>query len=443
MRGLALAQRGADRGVVLVDRRHQRAAAVVDYPIGLPLEVERRVRQAAAADREPLGLRAQLDRAGHHRQRQRVGHRRPGRGPRRHHDRQRRAAVALGREEVAEARIARVAGVDVAVERAVPRRRHVGAGALHLHHDHLAIELLLEHALDAAGGVGRGQRVVGVAERAVHAEDRHDRDRIAVGGVDADQVQPVVLAVAARQLVVLAAPLAGDGVGRVEVGIGGDAQLGRAQIGDRRARRGLAAGQPAVADELAPLAGADLERRVRGVLRPRGVAVRRRQQDLAAVLGAQPLLEIEDEALVGEDRVDLDPHDGLAAGAQRQRLGHRPGVDADRREEPAGQRHLAVVDLVGHAEERAARGVAAQRGADRHVERRLAGPGHQRRGGGRGAGGGVGRHRLVAAVRGGDGRPGVDRRRGAAVVAARGDGDEDERCERARARATEAPGLPT
>jgi hypothetical protein len=151
--------------------------------------------------------------------------------------------------------------------------------------------------------------------------------------------------------------------------------------------------------------------------------VRRREDHLAREVRPESLLEVVDHALVDVDQVDLEQEHGLVARGQRDRLHARGGLDADRRVERARHRDLAVVDDRRGAEEVGARGVAAERGADRDVEHAIGRAGHQGRGrdGRAGARGRYDRH-VVALV---GGHHVAVRWRGMTAVAARTSADRE------------------
>ncbi len=372
----ALAQRGAHRGVELVDGRQDRAVVREHASVRDPRQVEGRVAQGATANGERLRVGPERDGARHHLHLE-LGHACLSRAlPRRHHHGGRHATKALFAEPVG-ACLPRQARGEPAVDAPVATRRHVSRRALQVHHHHLVVELLLQHALEAAGRIRRGQVVVLIVQRAVHAEDGQHRDGAVVHAVHADEHQGVVLARAAHQLVVLGPSVPRERVARVEVAIHVDAQLRRPPVFERRARRLLERVQESRVHRIAERSVADLEPRVAALLTPRRVRVRRGQQHLAREVVAQPLLEVEQQPLEHEAHVHLEDEHRLVAGGERQGLDPRRRSDAHRRDELAREGHHAVVHL---AAEEARSGVGPQRGADGRVDDVLRRPGRQRAG---------------------------------------------------------------
>ncbi|MCZ7683172.1 MAG: hypothetical protein M5U28_31945 [Sandaracinaceae bacterium] len=185
----------------------------------------------------------------------------------------------------------------------------------------------------------------------------------------------VVVLGSAGQLVVLAAPVAVHAVLGIEVSVVGEADPGRAQVRDGRARRVDERAHDGLVDARAEAARASRQERVPGEVAEGRVAVARRDHHLARVLGAELGLHVVHEALVAEGEIDLHEDDRLAAGRERQRAHARDGLDADRGREGRAQEGVAAVarilDEARPAEALGAIGVGGQRRAERHVEERL------------------------------------------------------------------------
>jgi hypothetical protein len=147
----------------------------------------------------------------------------------------------------------------------------------------------------------------------VDAEHRQQRDRLAVGPVDADDEEIVIVLPAAREIVVLAAPIAVDLVLGIEVAVVRDADARGTAARERRAHRGLHVAEQRFVRCAVERAEADLHRAVPGVVRERRVRVAHREEHLAGELGPEPRFELVREALVRDAELGLHDQDRLVA----------------------------------------------------------------------------------------------------------------------------------
>jgi hypothetical protein len=408
---VAAAQGGADRRVELVDRRQQLAALAEDGAVALASLGERGVGQVAAAHRERAGVRPEHDRARDRLDGDRLDHRLASPLPRVAQDRRGQAAHALDAGEVVE----RLALGGRRRDPAAPGRGHIAARALQVHHHHRRVgrvERLLERAVDGAGRVARHERVVGAQYGAMHAEDRHHRDRRAILAVHADEREPVIVAAAAGQLVVLAPAVAGDRVVQVELALDQDADTGRPARLERCPGHRDELFEQGLADLPAQDAAADRELRVGRELHGCCVRVGGRKHHLARVVRPEPVSDIGCQRVVREDEVGLDENDRIARRGQGQRLDPGERLDADRRAECPRQFGAPQVDLAVRPGKTCPRRVPAKSGGDRRDQRSFGCPGGERArldSGPTGSRGG--RERLVVAVgdRGGRGGVGLGR----------------------------------